>query len=38
MARPQEFETADALNKAMQVFWNKGYEATGVSIPWQRRA
>ncbi|WP_341486854.1 TetR/AcrR family transcriptional regulator [Pararhizobium sp. A13] len=30
MARPQEFNTADALNKAMQVFWNKGFEAASL--------
>lgn len=28
MARPQAFNTEDALNKAMEVFWNKGYEGT----------
>jgi len=28
MARPREFETMEALGKAMDVFWSKGYEAT----------
>jgi len=28
MARPQEFDTNDALGKALQVFWDKGYEGT----------
>jgi TetR/AcrR family transcriptional repressor of nem operon len=28
MARPREFETTEALGKAMDVFWSKGYEAT----------
>jgi len=28
MARPQEFDTNDALEKALQVFWDKGYEGT----------
>ncbi len=31
MARPREFDEADALDKAMQVFWSKGYEGTGIS-------
>ncbi|WP_303312644.1 TetR/AcrR family transcriptional regulator [Hymenobacter sp. BT730] len=31
MARPQEFNTAEALHKAMEVFWHKGYEATSLS-------
>lgn len=40
MARPREFEPNEALNRAMQLFWQKGYadtsmadlvEATGVS-------
>lgn len=30
MARPQEFNTAEALHKAMLVFWRKGYEATSL--------
>lgn len=30
MARLQEFNTADVLNKAMQVFWNKGFEAASL--------
>ena len=28
MARPREFKTMEALGKAMDVFWSKGYEAT----------
>ncbi|WP_053005867.1 TetR/AcrR family transcriptional regulator [Kiloniella spongiae] len=31
MARPREFDEADALDRAMQVFWTKGYEGTGIS-------
>lgn len=27
MARPQEFNTEEALHKAMGVFWRRGYEA-----------
>ncbi|MDD5371462.1 MAG: TetR/AcrR family transcriptional regulator [Anaerolineaceae bacterium] len=27
MARPQEFDTTEALRSAMHVFWSKGYEA-----------
>jgi len=26
MARPREFKTEDAIEKAMQVFWSRGYE------------
>jgi TetR/AcrR family transcriptional regulator, transcriptional repressor for nem operon len=31
MARPQEFETSEALSSAMHVFWSKGYEATSLA-------
>ena len=31
MARPREFDTAAALNGAMDVFWAKGYD--GASLP-----
>jgi TetR/AcrR family transcriptional regulator, transcriptional repressor for nem operon len=31
MARPQEFETSEALRSAMYVFWSKGYEATSLA-------
>ena len=30
MPRPKEFNPDDAIEKAMQVFWHKGYEATSV--------
>ena len=30
MARPREFEISDALEKAMEAFWAKGYEATSM--------
>lgn len=30
MPRPKEFNPADALEKAMHVFWHKGYEATSM--------
>ncbi|KLK91440.1 TetR family transcriptional regulator [Microvirga vignae] len=30
MARPQEFDTAEVLHKAIGVFWRKGYEATSL--------
>lgn len=30
MARPQEFDTGEALHKAMSVFWHKGYEGTSL--------
>ena len=30
MARAKEFNPEDALDKAMQVFWHKGYEATSM--------
>ena len=30
MARPKEFNPDDAIEKAMQVFWHKGYEATSM--------
>ena len=30
MPRPKEFDPDDAIEKAMQVFWHKGYEATSM--------
>ena len=29
--RPREFDKRDALERAMQLFWEQGYERTGVS-------
>ena len=31
MARPKEFDRADVLDLAMQVFWEKGFEATSIN-------
>lgn len=31
MARPREFDINDALGKAMDAFWAKGYEATSMA-------
>lgn len=28
MARPKEFEREEALQKALYLFWEKGYDAT----------
>ncbi|MCB0164063.1 MAG: TetR/AcrR family transcriptional regulator [Anaerolineae bacterium] len=30
MARPREFDENDVLDKAMHLFWQKGYEATSI--------
>ena len=30
IGRPKQFEREDALEKAMQLFWSQGYQATGV--------
>src|SRR3954464_11387329 len=30
MARPKEFDREEALNRAMEVFWSRGYEAASV--------
>ncbi|MEM6431351.1 MAG: TetR/AcrR family transcriptional regulator [Deinococcota bacterium] len=30
MARPKSFKQAEALEKAMQLFWEKGFEATSI--------
>lgn len=30
IGRPREFERDDVLDKAMQLFWSQGYEATGM--------
>jgi len=30
MARPKEFDQNEALHKAMEVFWSRGYKATSI--------
>jgi TetR/AcrR family transcriptional regulator, transcriptional repressor for nem operon len=30
MARPREFDIEDALSRAMELFWSKGYDATSL--------
>lgn len=30
MARPKEFDRNDALHKAMEVFWSRGYESASI--------
>ena len=30
MARPKEFDRTQALDKAMHLFWQQGYEATSM--------
>lgn len=30
MARPRSFDTEDVLDRAMELFWRKGYEAATV--------
>jgi TetR/AcrR family transcriptional repressor of nem operon len=30
MSHPKEFNPDEAIEKAMQVFWHKGYEATSM--------
>ena len=31
MTRPKEYDRNDVLNKATELFWEKGYEATSIS-------
>ena len=31
MARPREFDANDALEQAMQVFWDKGYQSASLN-------